>query len=467
MAETRLRRYLDRHAEPIVTEFEAQLRPHIHQTYQFVLVIPLYAEPRNCLEQVLPSDLQNTVVIGVVNAASDRPSPSIHTTQTLLSHLRGGQAPLAWVPYTADTALLVVDCCSPGRQLPPKQGVGLARKIGADLAIACIETQLVASPWIYCTDADATLPEGYFDGEALASDVAVALYPFSHQPAHAAILHYEISLRYYVTQLAIAGSPYAFQTIGSLLKISASHYAAVRGFPKRRAAEDFYLLNKLAKTGKVMQLQAPQIVLSSRKSTRVPFGTGATMVRLAADPRLQFYDPRIFKCLKAWLVLIDPLWQARKEITQSGLAGWWQRRVQEEELVLAILLQLGLEQTLTQAYRQCQDDRHFKFFLAVWFDAFRTLKFVHGLRDGLPLASGHRAFPSHPLAQLAKTMDWSQDLGHGSGTDLSLPTLQSINHSLMAQELRLPTEVGPTVVLADPKRHCQGHSAPHTAANLY
>ena len=44
-----------------------------------------------------------------------------------------------------------------------------------------------------------------------------------------------------------ARSPYAFHTIGSTMAVSANHYAKVRGFPKREAGEDFYLLNKLAK----------------------------------------------------------------------------------------------------------------------------------------------------------------------------------------------------------------------------
>ena len=241
MAATALRRYLDRYAEPIALWFEAQLRPQLQQTYQFVLVVPLYNEPLDCLDQVLPADVQDTLVIVVVNGGSDRPSVALQATQALLNHLRCGDAPLTLVPRSAGTDLLVVDCCTPGRQLPRKQGVGLARKIGADLAVVCIETQLVTCPWIHCTDADAILPLAYFDGTEPASDVAVALYPFCHQPVHASILQYEISLRYYVTQLAAAGSPYAFQTIGSLLKINASHYVAVRGFPKRLAAVKIFI----------------------------------------------------------------------------------------------------------------------------------------------------------------------------------------------------------------------------------
>ena len=440
MAATTLRRYLDRYAEPIVAEFEAQLRSQIQQTYAYVLVIPLYVEPLDCLDRILPSTLKDTLVIAVVNVASDRPTTSVQVTQGLLAHLRDGEAPLTWVSWSADTAMLIVDCCSPGRQLPAKQGVGLARKIGADLAVACIEAQVVINPWIYCTDADVTLPQDYFDGRELDPDVAVALYPFCHQPIHTGILQYEISLRYYVTQLAIAGSPYGFHTIGSLLKINATHYVGVRGFPKRAAAEDFYILNKLAKTGKVVQLQGSPIVLSSRVSTRVPFGTGATMERLATESQLKFYDPKIFQCLQQWLALIEPLWQQREAITQSGLMHWWHRNVNEGDLLLETLLQLGLEKTLPQAYRQCRDYQRFQFFLWVWFDAFRTLKFVHGLRD--------RAFPSQSLSQIAPLMNWNDDFQTSLETNLELNSLKHINNQLIAQESQLPTETGPTGVFA-------------------
>ncbi len=65
---------------------------------------------------------------------------------------------------------------------------------------------------------------------------------------------YELSLRYYVAGMKFARSPYAFHTIGSSMAVSPVHYARVRGFPKREAGEDFYLLNKLAKLGSVLEL---------------------------------------------------------------------------------------------------------------------------------------------------------------------------------------------------------------------
>jgi hypothetical protein len=47
--------------------------------------------------------------------------------------------------------LLVIDRASPGHELPPRQGVGLARKIAADLALALLAGGSIESPWIHCT----------------------------------------------------------------------------------------------------------------------------------------------------------------------------------------------------------------------------------------------------------------------------------------------------------------------------
>ena len=62
-----------------------------------------------------------------------------------------------------------------------------------------------------------------------------------------AIICYEIFLRYYVLGLKFAKSDYAFHTIGSTMLCTPDAYVKVEGMNKRKAAEDFYFLEKLAK----------------------------------------------------------------------------------------------------------------------------------------------------------------------------------------------------------------------------
>jgi hypothetical protein len=402
MATAAIAQYLEHYAEPIAGWFQSEFLPHLHRTYQFVLVIPAFAEPLHCLEKVLPADLQQTLVIVVVNSAVDSDPDAIAQTQAFLAQFHGTSAPISCWPLQRESDCLMVDCTSDGRQLPPKQGVGLARKIGGDLALVCIQQGIVRSPWIHYTDADVKLPLHYFDPNPPSSEIAVAIYPFEHFPLHENILSYEISLRYYVLQLAQAGSSYSFQTIGSLLKINAHHYAIVRGFPKRKAAEDFYMLNKLAKVGQVLRLKGPIVQLSSRISRRVPFGTGAAMNRFTKQPCFDLYHPQIFQHLKTWLEMIPILWRDRACIETQEIAVWWP----ENPLILDALLTLGLEKVLPQAYQHGQDLEHFQRYLWVWFDAFRTLKFAHYLRDhGFPNVNIQDAI--EPIAGMQKLL--SQD----------------------------------------------------------
>ena len=108
--------------------------------------------------------------------------------------------------------------------------VGLARKIGADIALALIDRDFVTSPWIFNTDADVKLPLDYFgplDAPGNQENSAF-IYPFSHSienPGSAleenALLLYEISLLYYGAGLNYASSPYAFPSIGSTVAVNA------------------------------------------------------------------------------------------------------------------------------------------------------------------------------------------------------------------------------------------------------
>ncbi|MEB3232887.1 MAG: glycosyltransferase family 2 protein [Leptolyngbyaceae bacterium] len=415
-----IQRYLAQYAEPqvdAVATLQERLRSRqtnlgTETAYAAVLVIPAFDESIGFMEQVLPTAIANTLVIVVVNAAEDSDRPALNRTQQLLHSFNPGDELLTVIPHNATTDLIVVDCCTPGRQLPPKQGVGLARKIGGDIALACIMQELVASLWIHYTDADVVLPQDFFQVGALGNatiaqphdDIAVILYPFRHHPWHGAIALYEASLRYYVVQLAWARSPYAFHTIGSLMCVNAVHYAKVRGFPKRKAAEDFYMLNKLAKTGTVVQLQHPIVILDSRISHRVPFGTGATMTRLAQAPTLTFYHPQIFVHLRDWLQCLDQLWsvegaamaQSPSDRGMTHLEQWFATSPWSGAPWLPHVLDIGLAQTLQQAQRQSGDRPHFQRFMHTWFDAFRTLKFVHYLRD--------QSYPSLSFEQLMEEL---------------------------------------------------------------
>ena len=317
--------------------------------------------------------------------------------------------------------VLLVDRYSKIRKLPAKGGVGHARKIGADLAAVLIHRKRILSPWIHCTDADVQLPKNYFKyGNAVHDSsmrYAALIYPFRHyddqdraqsKSVIFATQLYELALRYYVAGMKFARSPYAFHTIGSTMAVSARHYAMVRGFPKREAGEDFYLLNKLAKVGTVLELgpDCQPIEIAARRSDRVPFGTGAAVNRITAlaDPvkDFRFYHPAVFELLQRWLQALPAIWASRSSALNSGIFSALPDDDQDDKLqaLLAGLEKIGTQKALVHAFRQSRDLNQFSRQMHTWFDAFRTLKLIHKLRDV--------HFPSVSYAELVANQAFSK-----------------------------------------------------------
>jgi hypothetical protein len=284
--------------------------------------------------------------------------------------------------------LLVINRATPPRCFQEKDGVGLARKIGCDLALALIHEKRIRSVWIRNTDADVILPEDYFLHLETHEDperrTVAFVYDFVHNTkplGHLApaLELYDLSLRYYVEGLKWANSPYAFHTIGSALVVHAEAYAEVRGFPKREAGEDFYLLNKLAKIGKIEGSLGSPIQIQGRLSNRTPFGTGAKVSEitshLSEGKEMLFYHAEIFYYLREWLDILGVYAHSTSSLEselEARSSGEWLTSVLKPLGALAAIPRLK-EKARTPEIRLKQ--------FHIWFDAFRTLKFIHGFRD--------------------------------------------------------------------------------------
>ncbi len=376
-------KYLQRHAEP---ETRALVDWPASYRYQHSLVIPAFDEQPDFISRLLdrPLSQQRPLLILVVN----RPDHVDHcpANQLLLEQLQQTM-PSVWqhgplrLLDNGDWGILCVD--RDQLPIPKKQGVGLARKLGADIAAGLIEAGFIDSPWIHSSDADAHLPDHYFQTQQLSIDTAAATYSFIHRRGSDLISRatewYERSLHHYVNGLKAAGSPYAFHTIGSILVINSNHYCQVRGFPKRSGGEDFYLLNKLAKLGKIDSLDGC-IELEPRLSHRVPFGTGPATAKLAeslanGQPLLS-YHPQIFIQLQQVIATFESAFK-HSHSPQQALQ-------QLPEICQQALTSLGIEQCL-QHLQQNADGHWKRRHFHEWLDGFRTLKFVHYLeREAFP-----------------------------------------------------------------------------------
>jgi len=429
-------KYLRLYAEPEVAALDGlpEARPG-QPAWENVVVIPACNESAQFLRSP-PRGEGRSLLILVINEA-------VTASQTVSENNRAlamaVQARFARVWQASGLSLfcdpleardvLLVDRYSEGRQLPAKGGVGFARKIGADLALGLIHRQRINSNWIHCTDADVILPETYFTFsnslQNTAAKVSALIYPFSHRDRQdsaesnevfAATQLYELSLRYYVAGMKFARSPYAFHTIGSTMAVSANHYAQVRGFPKREAGEDFYLLNKLAKVGTVLEpgLSAGNqaIGISARRSDRVPFGTGAAVSKITAlaDPLSDFrcYDPLVFQLLKTWLQSLPVIWASGSAtLTLEVFSNQPENQGQmvQRQALLAGLQKIKTEQALEHAFRQSRDLHQFIRQMSTWFDAFRTLKLIHLLRESVLPSISYVELAAHPAYQYLLTKD--------------------------------------------------------------
>ena len=393
------------------------------EPWQQVVVIPVCNETTEILRPLPPGPGRSLMIL-VVNETGTAPRHVSLANQDFAAELQA-RFRVHWQSDAAsgltlyhDPAsprdVLLVDRFSDGLKFPSKGGVGHARKTGADLAAYLVHQRRVRSPWIHCTDADVHLPQRYFScstalSDTAAQETAALVYPFRHGIAEdkmvvkeggGEILNirrhkimqvtrlYEYSLRYYVAGLSFAHSPYAFHTIGSTIAVNAVHYAKVRGFPRRQAGEDFYLLNKLAKVGSIMQLSADTdcepIEIAARLSDRVPFGTGAAVGRIMEleNPAREFllYHPAVFGLLRSWLGSLPAFWQSRSSDI-SAILSLSNHSPMDLQVLIGGLEESGAAEALQHALRQSSDAKQFNRQIHTWFDAFRTLKLIHHLRD--------------------------------------------------------------------------------------
>jgi len=290
---------------------------------------------------------------------------------------------LADLAERSELCLAWIDAASTDRQLSTKQAaVGFVRKLGMDLALPRLDWE--EDPLLVCLDADTLVEENYLQSiiaHFRQSTLGAAVLPYQHQPGvdaaqQAAIERYELFLRSYVYGLRLAGSPYAFNTVGSAIACRGSAYVRCGGMNCRKAAEDFYFLQKLAKTDGVGLLSGTTVFPEPRVSERVPFGTGRSMGRLLDDDAeaVLFYPVAAFKVLSDWLHVIEQNLDDKAEnllthadkispvlvdyLEQAGWRAVWPR----------------LQSTHKNTVRRLHA-------FHTWFDGFRTMRMIHMLCD--------------------------------------------------------------------------------------
>jgi len=362
------------------------------------VVIPALAESANLPATLLslsvnpPETLRRFLVLVVVNHRQDASPADKVDNRAALDLLRTGDC--RW----SDLRLAWVDAASQGLELPLKGGgVGLARRIGLDLALFRLSTDV--DPLLICLDGDTSVRPDYLPaiiGHFRNCRAGAAAIPYRHQrgatpQAERLISRYELFLRGYILGLELAGSPYAFHSVGSAMACRASAYCAIGGMNNRQAGEDFYFMQQLQRTVGVEQLAGTIVHPSPRPSHRVPFGTGRSVQRMGAGGESEqlFYRPECFRVLAQWLGLVA------RDVDEDG-ATLSSRSAGISPYLEEYLRINRFDDVWDKLRRNHPSPTALMNAFHGWFDGLKTMKLVHHLSDG-PYP---RCEPDEALAEL-------------------------------------------------------------------
>ena len=251
------------------------------------------------------------------------------TLYCCVNNLEGGygyeenQACLALLREVHDLSLVVIDRSSQGCGWTGKRrGVGWARK----LLFEQIMKEHNDDELVVSLDADTDFDDNYLqavvDTMNAYSDHNAFSVPYYHPLSHdealdRPMLRYECYMRHYLLGLLRIDNPYAFSALGSAMVFPLWAYRRVGGITPLQGGEDFYLLQKFAKTGRLVRqfvdpyrTQGMVVCPQGRISTRVPFGTGPAIAKGIAgmEDSYPFYSGEGFASVKATYDLFPKLY---------------------------------------------------------------------------------------------------------------------------------------------------------------
>lgn len=295
------------------TYIDKQKKEYLQTAYpdesnaKMVVVIPCYNEPN--LQETLQSIRAcirppvNVLVAIVINASERSDDAVVIQNRATYNEVkivadRYNEPSLLFFPLLFE-------------RLPRKHaGVGLARKIGMDLAVDHFSKHGMREGIIVSLDADCLVSENYlvdiFNAFHRDRHLSTTIHDFSHRVegddplVWASIQQYEAYLRYFRDMLQYTGFPYYYHTIGSAFAVKADAYVKVGGMGRQQGGEDFYFLHKLFESGKTKMLEDVVVYPMARYSDRVPFGTGPALQKMVqqSSGTLGVYSRKAFMELK-------------------------------------------------------------------------------------------------------------------------------------------------------------------------
>ena len=347
----------------------------LKKNYKTIIVIPCFKEEEiiKTLESLssCTTPKHQTLVLILVNA-SENSSKDIHDFNFKTYNNIND--------YISKSDIENVDFRTSLRNnLPYKHaGVGYARKILMDTALS-IFSSINHDGLIVNTDADCLFTKNYITELESAFENSKAKHGVIHfehridteknNVLAKGIAEYELHLRYYKQALQWTNYPNVIHTIGSCMLCKASVYALEGGMNKRKAGEDFYFMNKLAKNHSFVEVKNASVLPSCRTSDRVPFGTGKAMNDYIEDKTEIFktYDFKCFIYLKKFIEKVHLLYNQEFTFLENEIS----------KLTFQFFMNINIEKNLIKIRKESKNIDAFEKKFFQWFDHLKALQFIH------------------------------------------------------------------------------------------
>jgi len=341
--------------------------------YNFFIIIPSYSEEaylEHTLESISKqkaSILDKTLVVVVINN-------SVEDKLIIKNNNKRTYDKILKINFNFE--LVILDYFSPRFSLPANlSGVGMARKIGMDFCINYSnENSLLCS-----IDADTLLNDKYLEiinQEYLKYNFNAAVVNFRHQYSsdkdiQKAILEYEKILKNIAKNLQLIGSRYGFVNMGSTIICKMYAYLVIGGMPSKKATEDFYFLQKLAKYSPVHNIKDVLVYPSSRSEQRVYLGTGFRMNNIKKNIFFDdlYINPKAYNEIAEFYKIMEKKWNYKSSEIMSSL-------VKKNSKLWCYLEQNNFVNTINKIQKNKTDKVYVIEQFNRWFDSLKIYKFL-------------------------------------------------------------------------------------------
>ena len=347
--------------------------------YKTFIVIPCYDEYDfifKTLDSINKQNiflLKNTLAIIVINNSSSDNNIIKKNNQLTYN---------AIIKKLYDFEMIVLDSFKKNNALDDKiAGVGAARKIGLDYCLHFIndENSLLCS-----LDADTILSSEYLStiNNEFKTNINVATINFKHQKSddhliEEGIRKYELIIKNVAHEIHNTGSPYGYVSMGSTIICNVKSYIACGGMSKKKATEDFYFLQALAKYTKIKQIKNILVYPSARSKQRVYLGTGYRMSEYKKKKNFKdlHFHKDSYKSLQIIIDITDKFW---------GESYYKFHQALKENLDIKsidFLVSKNIESLWNKITNNANSKNQFMLFFHQWFDALMIIQLLKKLNN--------------------------------------------------------------------------------------